>query len=213
MRCKPLKLPFLWKSLALAACAALMFCGCGIFTPAPEPTPTPAPTAAPTPEPTPSPTPEPTPEPTVDLDDFGGYPSVGDELGRIVIPGTNVDCAMYWGDGKTQLNQGAGTYTGAYIPGEGGTILAGAHTNSYFRDFENVELGDEIVITTYYGEYHYEVVNMQVALDTDSSAYDLEADEENVILYTCYPFGTLQHTSQRYFIYGKYVSGPETVDN
>ena len=89
-----MKLPFFLKSLALAACAALMLCGCGIFTPAPEPTPTPAPTAAPTPEPTPSPTPEPTPEPTVDLDDFGGFPSVGDELGRIVIPGTNVDCTM-----------------------------------------------------------------------------------------------------------------------
>ena len=209
-----MKLPFLWKSLALTACAALMLCGCGAFSaPEPTPTPTPAPTAVPTPEPTPSPTPEPTREPTVNLDDFGGYPSVGDELGRIVIPGTNVDCAMYWGDSKTQLSKGAGTYTGAHIPGEGGTILAGAHTNSYFRDFENVELGDEIVITTYYGEYHYEVVNMQVALDTDTSAYDLEADEENVILYTCYPFGTLQHTSQRYFIYGKYISGPDIVDN
>lgn len=80
--------------------------------------------------PTPEPTPSPTPEPTVNLDDFGGYPSVGDELGRIVIPGTNVDCAMYWGDSKTQLSKGAGTYTGAHIPGEGGTILAGAHTNS-----------------------------------------------------------------------------------
>ena len=131
-----MKLPFLWKILALTACAALMLCGCGAFSaPEPTPTPTPAPTAVPTPEPTPSPTPEPTREPTVNLDDFGGYPSVGDELGRIVIPGTNVDCAMYWGDSKTQLSKGAGTYTGAHIPGEGGTILAGAHTNSYFLDF------------------------------------------------------------------------------
>lgn len=200
------------RLLVLTALAAslLLATGCKKTDPAPQSTP--AVTASPSPSPSPSPTPEPTPEPTVNINAYGGYPKTGDELGQITIPGTNVDCKMYWGDSTTQLNKGAGTYTGGCMPGQGGTIISGAHTNTYFRDFENVKLGDEIIIKTYYGEYHYEVVDMKVANANDTSTYDLNAKEENLILYTCYPFGTLQHTDQRYFIYGKYISGPEIVE-
>ncbi len=198
---------FLKVCCVMALCMlSLLATGCKKEEVAPQPTATPAPTAAPTP------TPEPTPEPTVNINAYGGYPKTGDVLGQLTIPGTNVDCTMYWGDSTTQLNKGAGTYTGACMPGQGGTIIAGAHTNTYFRDFEYVELGDEIVITTYYGEYHYEVVDMKVAKATDTTTYDLDATEENLVLYTCYPFGTLQPTNQRYFIYGKYISGPEIVE-
>ena len=63
-------------------------------------------------------------------------------------------------------------------------------------------------MTTNYGTYKYEITDMQVASDTDSSAYDLDATEENIILYTCYPLGQVAVTDLRYFIYGRLISGP-----
>ena len=52
---------------------------------------------------------------------------------------------------------------------------------------------------------------MAVVQETDTTAYDLDADTENIILYTCYPFGILTRTTQRYFVYGDLVSGPALI--
>lgn len=136
------------------------------------------------------------------------YPESGDLLGHLTVSGTTVDCDVYYGDSESEFKKGAGTFKGAHIPGEGGTILMGAHTNTYFRDFESAQIGADVTFTTDYGEYHYTITDMKVASDTDTTAYDLDASEENLIMYTCYPFGTLTYTDQRYFIYCDYVSGP-----
>ena len=145
--------------------------------PAPLPEPSPTPTAAPAPTPTPAP--EPTLEPsatptgereTVDIDALGGRPTTGQAYGTLKISGTAVDCTLYYGDGNAQLNAGAGTYTGACIPGEDGTILVAGHTGTYFRDFASLQEGADIEIETYYGTFHYEVTGMQPALATDSAA-------------------------------------------
>ena len=142
----------------------------------------------------------------------GGYPQPGDKLGRISIEGTQVDCALYYGDSDAEFDKGAGLYTGTGIPGEGRTIISGAHTNTYYRDLESVEEGDEILVSTRYGDYKYRVTGTRVATDTDTTAYDLEADHENLVLYTCYPFGTTQYTDERYFVYADLTEGPAIVD-
>lgn len=135
-------------------------------------------------------------------------PTYGDEIGSLKVDGTAVDARLFYGDGNTELHYGVGIYDGAKIPGEGGTVLIAGHTATYFRDFENAEIGAIVTINTYYGEYKYEIVEMKVAEATDTTAYDLEKDEENLIMYTCYPFNTLGYTKDRYFVYGKYISGP-----
>ena len=143
--------------------------------------------------------------------DLESYPESGDYLGHLTVSGTTVDCDVYYGDSETEFSKGAGTYKGAKIPGEGGTILMGGHTGTYFRDFESVEVGDEVTFTTYYGEYHYVVTGTRVATDTDTTAYDLDATEENLIMYTCYPFGIINPTDERFFVYCDLVSGPSVV--
>ena len=82
------------------------------------------------------------------------------------------------------------------------------HTSTYFRDFDRIEKGTVVLIETSYGKYLYEVTDMRVADADDTSAYDLTADEDNLILYTCYPFGQVSPTEQRYFVYAKWISGP-----
>ncbi|MBQ5559258.1 MAG: sortase, partial [Lachnospiraceae bacterium] len=63
-------------------------------------------------------------------------------------------------------------------------------------------------IRTNYGNYQYEITGTKITDNEDRSAYDLAKNEENLIMYTCYPFDTLGLTNLRAFIYAKYVSGP-----
>ena len=111
-------------------------------------------------------------------------------------------------DDVRQLNLGVGTYMFGYLPGQGRTIMMAAHTNTWFSDLGSAQIGDTITVETYYGVYEYEIVDAQVKDCEDSSAYDFSRTDENIILYTCYPFGTIGFTRDRYFVYGEYRSGP-----
>ena len=136
------------------------------------------------------------------------YPNAGDMFGHITVKGTAVDADVYYGDGSRQLNRGAGIYTGGGIPGGSGTILMAGHCNTYFHDLGSAAPGDKIVLKTHYGAYEYEVTGAKVADYQDTSTYDFSRGDENLILYTCYPFDSLGFTPERYFVYAKYVSGP-----
>ena len=123
------------------------------------------------------------------------YPSEGDRYATITISGTNVDAPVYYGDTNKILNAGVGTYkddSRVGIPGEGKTILLAGHNNTFFNDLQHAEAGATVTITTHYGVYTYEVTRT----------------DENLILYTCYPFDALGFTPNRFFVYAKYVSGP-----
>lgn len=132
----------------------------------------------------------------------------GDKLGRIWVEGTKVDCALYWGDSESQFSRGAGcrAESDCVLPGENGTVLIGAHTGTYFSDLGSVQLGAMIHLETDWGDFTYQVTDMQVILETDIDKVRLGATEPSVILYTCYPFGILTHTTQRYAVYAAPVS-------
>lgn len=136
-------------------------------------------------------------------------PSDGEQYGEMEIPSAGIKAPVYYGDDAKTLRKGVGTYAGTYIPGQRRTILMAAHNNTYFHTLGEAQVGDQITITTTYGKYVYEITGSQVALATDKTAYDLTKEEENLILYTCYPFNALGITNRRYFVYAKYVSGPQ----
>ncbi|MFR7452519.1 MAG: class D sortase [Gemmiger sp.] len=139
------------------------------------------------------------------------YPNEGDRYATITIEGTEVNAPVYYGDNTTILNQGVGTYkddSRAGIPGESKTILLAGHNNTFFNDLQSVEVGDIVTIETHYGTYTYTVEECKVLEYNDTSAYDFTRTDENLILYTCYPFDALGFTSQRYFVYASYTSGP-----
>lgn len=143
------------------------------------------------------------------------YPYPGDRYGEISIDGTTVSAPLYYGDDTATLNKGVGTYkddVGVGLPGESKTILLAGHNNTFFNGLQQVEIGDIVTIETHYGTYTYEVTDMQVKDYQDTTAYDFSRTDENLIMYTCYPFDALGFTPDRYFVYAKYVSGPVLVD-
>lgn len=135
-------------------------------------------------------------------------PAAGDQYGQLTVSGTTIDAPVFWGDDVPQLNAGIGTYMGGDLPGFPGTIMLAGHTGTWLYDMESVELGAVITVETHYGTYTYEVVEMMVKDHEDPGAYDFSREDENIIIYTCYPFHMLGLTPNRYFVYGKPLSGP-----
>ena len=88
------------------------------------------------------------------------------------------------------------------------TILLAGHNNTFFNDLQHAEAGATVTITTHYGVYTYEVTGTEILDYQDETAYDFTRTDENLILYTCYPFDALGFTPNRFFVYAKYVSGP-----
>lgn len=137
------------------------------------------------------------------------YPQYGDQFGELIIDDCGIDNKLFFGDGDIALRNGVGIYNGSFVPGYGGTILVAGHNNTFFNGLKYAEPGQKVVIRTSYGNYEYRITDTAVKKVTDKSAYDLNADYENLIMYTCYPFDELGLTEKRFFVYAEYVSGPQ----
>lgn len=136
------------------------------------------------------------------------------EEGEVLIPKENtmygyirgesmeLYAPIYYGDNEDILLKGVGHYIGSGLPGEGKPILLGAHDATYFAPLAEVEIGDAIWIDTEYGRHNYIVRETRIVMPEDDTAYDLRGDKEELILYTCYPFGELLSSErQRFFVY------------
>ena len=150
---------------------------------------------------------KPSPKNTVKISSFT-FPSYDNQFGELIIDDCQVYAKLFFGDSSNSLKNGVGIYYGSAIPGYGRTILVAGHNNTYFNGLKYAQKGQIVRIRTNYGNYQYEITDTQVWDKDDRSAYDLSAAEEQLILYTCYPFDTLGLTSNRLFVYCRFVSGP-----
>lgn len=138
------------------------------------------------------------------------WPKYGDRYGTLECDKLEINAPVFYGDRGSVLVDGAGTYIGSSLPGMNNTILIGAHDTTYFEGLENVKKDDEFVFTTEYGIYRYKVTDIKIAKKEDfDKSYNLANDKEQLVLYTCYPFGKLNGTKEeRMFVYLDKVNGP-----
>ena len=133
-------------------------------------------------------------------------PSIGTSYAVIYSEKLQIQADVYYGDSEDAFSNGVGQYTGSSMFGCGKPILLGGHDTTYFAGLEQAKPGDTFLVRTNYGEYTYEVTETKVAKATDDSAYDLNTEEEQLILYTCYPFGKVSEILQkRFFVYCKRI--------
>lgn len=143
----------------------------------------------------------------INIMDFGGWPEKHTAIGTMTIPDANISCNVIFGDNNSDLNKGGCFYADRQdrIPGGGLQMLMASHNNSYFHTLGDVKEGSKVLLDLYYGEYEYEVVRTEVVRATDTTTYDLNSTEEELIVYTCYPFDQLSATPYRFFVYCKPV--------
>lgn len=141
------------------------------------------------------------------------FPTYGQRYANLEIPSAQIEAPVFWGDGDKQLKQGIGHYLGSNYPGVGSTVLLAGHNHTFLHTIDKAKPGDEIILTTDYGVYVYEISEIKVASSTDKSVYNLNADYENLVIYTCYPLTTLGLTNQRYYVSAKLKTGPKVLLN
>ena len=134
------------------------------------------------------------------------YPEYGTQYATIKIPKIDVDLPVYYGDTLEVLKKGVGQSGGSYFPGEGGSVIYMGHNSAnVFRRFSELQMGNEITVTTSYGEYTYKIYDMQIIKETEMEKLPIQRDREILMVYTCYPFRNIGYTTQRYVVYAEPV--------
>ncbi len=135
------------------------------------------------------------------------YPEYGTKYATIKIPKIDVDLPVYYGDTLEILKKGVGHSSGSYFPGEGGSIIyMGHNSRSVFRRFSELQIGNEIQVTTSYGEYNYKIYDMQLIKETEVDKLPIQNEKEILMVYTCYPFNNIGYATQRYVVYAELES-------
>lgn len=132
------------------------------------------------------------------------YPEYGAQYGTIKISKIDVDLPVYFGDTLEILKKGVGHSSGSYFPGEGGSVVyMGHNSRTVFRRFSELQVGNEIIVTTSYGEYKYKIYDMQLIKETELDKIPIQKEKEILMVYTCYPFNNIGYATQRYVVYAE----------
>lgn len=118
-------------------------------------------------------------------------PTPGPEQARrIQIPALDVDRPIVQGDDWEQLKKGVGQHAGTSLPGREGNLVLSAHNDIYgsiFRHLDQLEAGDEIIISTERQTYTYLVREIQVVEPTDVWVL-APTEHASTTLISCYPY-------------------------
>ena len=134
------------------------------------------------------------------------YPEFGKEYATIEIPKIDKKLPVYFGDSLDILKNGVGHFSGSFFPGEGGSIIYMAHNSAkYFRRLGELQIGNEIIVTTSYGKYTYKIYDMQLIKETEGDKLEIQDQKEILMVYTCYPFINIGHATQRYVVFAELV--------
>ncbi len=120
-----------------------------------------------------------------------GFPNAGDYYAHLDCERIGLDSPVYWYDTPDILNAGAGQSIASKPPGFGRLVLLSAHDTTFFRCLEYVQVGDVIKLNTNYFDYEYTVTNVEILNEDVLSkrlAGQMLAEEEQLVLYTCWPF-------------------------
>ena len=82
------------------------------------------------------------------------YPEYGTRYGNIKIESLDIALPLYYGDKLSILKNGVGQSSGAYFPGEGGSIVCMGHNDrTFLHDLPQIQEDAIIEINTTYGDF------------------------------------------------------------
>ncbi|MFQ7841004.1 MAG: class C sortase, partial [Thomasclavelia spiroformis] len=111
---------------------------------------------------------------------------------------------VYLGASKENMAKGITVLANTSLP------IGGKNTNSvlaghrgyrgvpFFRDIENLQVGDEITVNNYWQEIKYIVSDIQIILPSESEKILIQEGKDMITLITCHPY---RRNYQRYVVY------------
>jgi sortase A len=125
--------------------------------------------------------------------------SFGMGIGRIEIPAIGLDMVFVEGTGTAELQKGPGRYPELALPGQGEAIGIAGHRTTYlapFRDIDDLERGDEVILEMPYATATYLVEGSKIVDPLDVEVFR-DRGYERVVLTACHP---LYSAAERYTV-------------
>lgn len=115
----------------------------------------------------------------------------GDPIAFLEIPRIGSDHWVVAGVSKEDLKKGPGHYPETPMPGQLGNAAIAGHRTTFGQPFHNVdrlEVGDEIIVTTYVGRFVYRVTGSQIVSPNDYQVVaTTDPDRATLTLTSCHP--------------------------
>lgn len=116
-------------------------------------------------------------------------PVEGDAMARLRIPTIGVDKIVVEGVEVSDLKRGPGHYPNSPLPGQPGNAAIAGHRTTYgapFNRLDELEVGDEILVTTVQGEFRYEVGDKLIVSPDQVEVLD-DFGDDRLTLTACHP--------------------------
>jgi len=134
--------------------------------------------------------------------DLRGYVDQGEPLGRLSIGKLDVKDFFVSGTGDESLRKGPSHYLQTGLPGERRTVGIAGHRTTYsapFRNVDDLDRGDEIVVRMPYGRFAYGVEKVQIVQPEQVDVLDSKG-YERLVLTACHP---LYSAAQRIVVFAR----------
>lgn len=127
--------------------------------------------------------------------------TTGDTIGVLYIPRLEREIPIVEGTDEEELAQGVGHYADTGYPGENKQILLSGHRDTVFRQFGELEDGDEFHVKMEHGTFIYEIKDHEIVSADDTTVIDPNREDEVLTVSTCYPFSYIGSAPDRYVVY------------
>ncbi len=139
--------------------------------------------------------------PSFDLTEWGFTENI---VGYITIEKMDIVLPIYLGASRDNLALGAVHLSQTSLPigGENTNAVIAAHRGyaeaAMFKDIDKLEIGDEVIISNFWEDLVYQVVEIKIIEPTDTDEVLIQEGKDMITLMTCHPYGT---NTYRYVVY------------
>lgn len=126
--------------------------------------------------------------------------AINEAFATLEIPKLNKTLPIVEGTDADALDKGIGHLVDSVFPGEREQIVLSGHRDTVFRDFAQIEIGDQFIVNMPYGSFTYEIRETEIVSEDDTSVIR-NMGEEVLVVTTCYPFRFVGNAPERFVTY------------
>lgn len=111
-------------------------------------------------------------------------------VARLTAPQHDIEQIVLAGDTGSSLAFGPGYSLSSAAPNSGGLTMISAHRDTHFKFLSNLKRDDRLYLQTTDRTVEYRVYDFRI-VDNRTFALPAGADEDTLLLVTCYPFDAI----------------------
>lgn len=127
----------------------------------------------------------------------------GAKIGVITSDSFGLNSSIYCGANRASMSEGVGFDKKSGLIGDNGTTVIAGYLESSFSALEYAEVGDELNITTSYGNFRYRITDIQYSQSEESSLKN--SGSALVLCAVCSEFS--QHSGENLIVFADKADG------